>query len=81
MAAEQKPDFSGEYVLNAQASALTGGAAAVRRAVLRFEHRDPIVRRSNEWPSSFSLACARGHTSMHVTRRRLREAPWPVTND
>jgi hypothetical protein len=44
MAAEKKPDFSGEYVLNAQTSALAGGAAAVRSAVLRFEHREPIVR-------------------------------------
>jgi len=42
--AEHKPDFSGEYVLNSQASALSGGAAAVRRAVLRFEHREPMVR-------------------------------------
>jgi hypothetical protein len=44
MAAEEKPDFSGEYVLNPQASALAGGAATVRSAVLRFEHREPIVR-------------------------------------
>lgn len=43
MAAEQKPDFSGEYVLNSQASALGGGAASVRSAVLRFEHREPTV--------------------------------------
>jgi hypothetical protein len=44
VAAEQKPDFSGEYVLNPQASALGGGAAAVRSAVLRIEHREPMVR-------------------------------------
>jgi len=44
VAAEQKPDFSGEYVLNPQASALGGGAAAVRSAVLRIEHREPIVQ-------------------------------------
>jgi len=42
--AEQKPDFSGEYVLNPQASALGGGAAAVRSAILRIEHREPMVR-------------------------------------
>ena len=40
----QKPDFSGEYVLNPQASALEGGAATVRSAVLRIEHREPMVR-------------------------------------
>jgi len=44
VAAEQKPDFSGEYVLNSQASALGGGAAAVRSAILRIEHREPMVR-------------------------------------
>jgi hypothetical protein len=44
MAAEQKPDFSGEYVLNPQASALSVGTAAVRSAVLRIEHREPMVR-------------------------------------
>jgi hypothetical protein len=43
VAAEQKPDFSGEYVLNPQASALGAGAAAVRSAVLRIEHREPMV--------------------------------------
>lgn len=43
VAAEQKPDFSGEYVLNLQASALGGGASAVRSAVLCIEHREPMV--------------------------------------
>jgi hypothetical protein len=42
--ARPKPDFSGDYVLNRQASALAGGAATVRSAVLRIEHREPIVR-------------------------------------
>ena len=44
MAAEHKPDFSGEYVLNPQASALAGGAASVQSAVLRIEHREPKMR-------------------------------------
>jgi hypothetical protein len=44
VAAEQKPDLSGEYALNPRASALAGGAAAVRIAVLRIEHREPMVR-------------------------------------
>jgi len=44
VAAEQKPDFSGEYALNRQASALGGGAAEVRSAALRIEHREPMVR-------------------------------------
>jgi len=43
VAAEQKPDFSGEYALDCQASTLPGGAAA-RAAALRIEHREPAVR-------------------------------------
>jgi hypothetical protein len=37
-----KPNFSGEWVLNRQASSLTGGASAMESGVLRIEHRDPI---------------------------------------
>ena len=44
LVAEPKPDFSGEYGLNPQASALSPGAAAVRSAVLHIEHHEPIVR-------------------------------------
>jgi hypothetical protein len=44
LTAEVKPDFSGEYVLNRHASALSAGADAARSAVLRIEHREPIVR-------------------------------------
>jgi hypothetical protein len=44
MTTEQKPDFSGEYVLNRQASTLSPGADAVRSALLRIEHREPTVR-------------------------------------
>ena len=40
----QKPDFSGEFVLNRQASTLSPGADAVRTARLRITHRDPNVR-------------------------------------
>ena len=36
-----KPDFSGEWVLDRQASQLTGGAAAMETGVLRIDHRDP----------------------------------------
>jgi hypothetical protein len=43
LAADQKPDLSGEYVLNTQASTLSPGAAAVRSAVLRIQHREPMV--------------------------------------
>jgi hypothetical protein len=36
-----KPDFSGEWVLDRQASDLTGGASAMESGVLRIDHRDP----------------------------------------
>jgi hypothetical protein len=36
-----KPDFSGEWVLDRQASDLTGGASAMDSGVLRIDHRDP----------------------------------------
>jgi hypothetical protein len=41
---EQKPDFSGEYVLNRQTCTLAGGAATVQSAVIRFDHQEPRVR-------------------------------------
>jgi hypothetical protein len=44
LGAEVKPDFSGECVLNPHASTL-GGADDVRSAVVRIEHREPMVRR------------------------------------
>jgi hypothetical protein len=39
-----KPDFSGEYVLNRQASTLSHGASAVQSGVVRIEHREPMFR-------------------------------------
>ena len=42
--AEAKPDFSGEWTLNRQASTLSAGASAVRSGVLRIEHREPTFR-------------------------------------
>lgn len=39
-----KSDFSGEYVLDRWASTLSSEAAAVQRAVVRIEHREPVFR-------------------------------------
>jgi hypothetical protein len=39
-----KPDFSGEWILDRQASALSSNAAAFQTGVMRIEHRDPIFR-------------------------------------
>lgn len=39
-----KSDFSGEYVLDRRASTPGSGAAAVQSAVVRIEHREPVLR-------------------------------------
>jgi hypothetical protein len=39
-----KPDFSGEWILDRQASGLGSGAAAVKSGVARIDHREPIFR-------------------------------------
>jgi hypothetical protein len=58
-----KRDFSGEYVLDRTASALSAGAAAVQSAVMRIDHREPVFRCSanfvfvdgKTFPFSFEL--------------------------
>ena len=40
----QKPDFSGVWRLNRQASALSPAAAAFQTGVMRIEHREPVFR-------------------------------------
>jgi hypothetical protein len=42
--AQEKPDFSGEWILNRQASTLSPGADAVQSVVWRIEHREPTFR-------------------------------------
>jgi hypothetical protein len=39
-----KPNFSGEYVLQRDASKLEGGAATTRGAILRIDHHEPMIR-------------------------------------
>ena len=41
-----KPDFSGEYVLDRRASALSAGAAAIQSGRVRIDHREPSFRYS-----------------------------------
>ena len=36
-----KPNFSGEWVLNRQASSLGGGASAIESGVMWIDHREP----------------------------------------
>jgi hypothetical protein len=40
----ERPDFSGEWILNRQASTLDPGAAAVKSGVVRIEHREPAFK-------------------------------------
>ena len=42
--AQQKPDFSGDWRLNRQASVLSPAAAAFQSGVMRIDHREPIFR-------------------------------------
>ena len=42
--AEKRPDFSGEWILNREASTLSPGADGVKSAVWRIEHREPTFR-------------------------------------
>jgi hypothetical protein len=43
-AARPKPNFSGDFVLDRDASKLDGGAATARGATLRIDHHDPMIR-------------------------------------
>ena len=42
--AQAKPDFSGEWILNRQASTLSAIAAVVQSGVVQIEHQDPTER-------------------------------------
>ena len=42
--AQEKPNFSGEWILNRQASTVSALAKAVQSGVVRIEHRDPTFR-------------------------------------
>src|SRR5262245_8284573 len=41
---QEKPDFSGEWILNRQTSTVSALAKAVQSGVVRIEHRDPVFR-------------------------------------
>jgi hypothetical protein len=42
--AQQKPDFSGDWTLNRQASTLSSAAAAFQSGAMRIDHREPVFR-------------------------------------
>ena len=39
-----RPDFSGEYTLNRQASTLSAAAAGIRSGLMRIKHADPLFQ-------------------------------------
>ena len=41
---QDKPDFSGEWILNRQASTLSPGADGVQSGVARIDHREPTFK-------------------------------------
>jgi hypothetical protein len=47
-----KPNFSGEWILNRQASTLSPSAAAIQSAFVRIEHSDPTFRYSARFVSA-----------------------------
>jgi len=47
----EKPDFSGEWILNRQTSSLSTLAPPVQSGVLRIEHRDPVFRYTGAFQS------------------------------
>src|SRR5262245_25069157 len=51
MIPRMKSDFSGEWVLNRADCALSPGADAMRSAVVRIDHRDPIFKYQAEFMS------------------------------
>ena len=44
MITHQKPDFSGDWTLNRQASTLSPAAAPFQSGALRIDHREPVFR-------------------------------------
>jgi hypothetical protein len=43
-AMQEKPDFSGEWILNRQTSTVSALAKAVQSGVVQIDHRDPMFR-------------------------------------
>jgi hypothetical protein len=62
---QEKPDFSGEWILNRQASTLSKGADAVQSGVWRIEHREPTFR----------------HKAAFVTESGPREYEYELLSD
>jgi hypothetical protein len=49
----EKPDFSGEWILNRQTSSVSPLAKPVKSGVVRIEHRDPVFRPKATFESDY----------------------------
>jgi hypothetical protein len=49
---EEKPDFSGDWILNRQASTLSPGADGVQSGTWQITHRDPAFRHKAEFATA-----------------------------
>jgi len=76
--AQQKPDFSGEWILNRAASTLQAESAAVESGVARVEHRDPEFR----FTRVFTVKQQPLETSYEITTdgKELSRANGPVVS-
>lgn len=81
---DAKPDFSGEWILNRQASTLSPGADGMQSGVWQIEHRDPAFRHkaafvtaSNPIEYEYELL-SDGHevVSTHPGGRTVSSARW-----
>jgi len=80
----EKPDFSGEWVLNREASTLSAGADTVRSGLWQIEHREPTFRHkaafefetgSREYEYEL-LSDGRETVSTHEGGRTVSSAKW-----
>ncbi len=70
---QEKPDFSGEWILNRQASTVSVLAKAVQSGVVQIEHRDPTFRYKAAFMSeSGPLQSAFGRTNTSYGRTGMK---------
>jgi len=83
-ASQEKPDFSGEWVLNRGGSTLSAGADTVRSGLWHIEHREPTFRQkaafvfeSGSRDYEYELLCdGREAVSTHEGGRTMSSARW-----
>jgi hypothetical protein len=79
--AQRKPDFSGEWTLDRQASTLSPGADAVQTGTVRIEQRDPTFRYKATLVSQRAARCSTNTSCRWMDMKwstLSREGPWRV---